>query len=960
MARGDNTKLSRPSNETMSHTSSNDPSTSPPKLIHEPLPSNTVLKPKSSLTNLISTSNSTHRLRSSIACTRCRKSKIKCTNTGAGTTCEACSHNGRECLYPTPGSGGIKREGDGEEGMDRVKRPRVRKSEPMSDKISLGYTPTNSHHGHHIHLGSQSNGSQVTSISSLLTSIGSRTWTEVFEIFQLHYDTELSFLHGLSFLPQLAEDPTRYATMTGQEQDSRSLDLLKLGILTLTARHHNGLIKQHSQASGNNSTQSAAIATSDYFASLLKSLLFQGHAATMVPALETPDLTQIQALLMLSLYEWSTRHGSAAWIYLGLATRMAQSMEILTEDVDIPLAMSTPLTGSISSVLLHSVSQSQKDLESQEAFIREEGSRRTAWSCVILERYFSNGSSRPSSLDTNKIILQMPCGERAWIFGDRVCTPFLSGACSHHRERIQRRFNCSRKHGLKSCEESSSSTMVERGISSIPCEYDQDEGLISRYVKLVDIWSEIVHWSYIGGKTYVANLHDDSNINVSRFGHYAPWDNSSKYKNLENYLHHFIEDMPRSLRFTTQNSKAHFAQNSSPSFTLLHTLYSICKLVMLREFLPFSPVKISSPSHLDELEIPDPDRHNQKWHSNILKELFKVAHDFLELIQICKAKSKLPAGPVMGFGLYLVSFVGIYAIHFPQMDVEEAVFGKDSEASLLSDRQVRMTDALETLASIRSYLPMARYWFRTLHRAHQYYKQLNAAEQSSNRFAAVNRNTSSIKDNKTDPIGNLDTIFQDLGMAEDGNITFSIQTEQITRPTGLITDHLSSSPPQPTWNSINTNSGGPRHIDPLARPAPQVGPQSHAGWYQHRGDPVAPLRTSPPHDHASPHAISPNTLPPINSTGTYHAHPSSISPPVPPPFTNLPKETTPCFSGEDVSLFVDARSDAEIASIRSGWNMTKDHHKDPNVTASPNHRPQELRKMQTMGAGWIGVLWQWS
>jgi hypothetical protein len=42
------------------------------------------------------------RMRSSIACVRCRRSKVKCLNQGPGTPCRACLTNNRECTYPEP------------------------------------------------------------------------------------------------------------------------------------------------------------------------------------------------------------------------------------------------------------------------------------------------------------------------------------------------------------------------------------------------------------------------------------------------------------------------------------------------------------------------------------------------------------------------------------------------------------------------------------------------------------------------------------------------------------------------------------------------------------------------------------------------------------------------------------------------------------------------------------------
>lgn len=50
------------------------------------------------------------RMRSSIACCRCRRSKVKCVNSGVNTTCRSCEASGRECKYPVPSSGGRRRE----------------------------------------------------------------------------------------------------------------------------------------------------------------------------------------------------------------------------------------------------------------------------------------------------------------------------------------------------------------------------------------------------------------------------------------------------------------------------------------------------------------------------------------------------------------------------------------------------------------------------------------------------------------------------------------------------------------------------------------------------------------------------------------------------------------------------------------------------------------------------------
>jgi Fungal Zn(2)-Cys(6) binuclear cluster domain len=55
------------------------------------------------------------RLRSSIACWRCRRSKVKCLNNGVNTPCRACVTAKRECTYPAPSTGDRSQRKDGRE-----------------------------------------------------------------------------------------------------------------------------------------------------------------------------------------------------------------------------------------------------------------------------------------------------------------------------------------------------------------------------------------------------------------------------------------------------------------------------------------------------------------------------------------------------------------------------------------------------------------------------------------------------------------------------------------------------------------------------------------------------------------------------------------------------------------------------------------------------------------------------
>ena len=256
-------------------------------------------------------------MRSSIACARCRRSKIKCVNAGIDTTCRACESSGRECVYPTPAIGvsNAKRdlatlaEGEDRNGdWDGPKRHRSRKVVGMSGSSAgskLGVDALD---------------------SSILTT---KVWEAVFDLFQSHFATLLPFLHPATFLSQirqLSSPAPPPATFDGQDprnpiyKADPSSSLIPLGVLALTARFHPPLAAAHSPASPSHSSN--PLAASEYYAAALRSRL----AGLDGSCLAQPDLARVQALLMLALHEWGMCRGKSAWVYVGMAIRLAQAM----------------------------------------------------------------------------------------------------------------------------------------------------------------------------------------------------------------------------------------------------------------------------------------------------------------------------------------------------------------------------------------------------------------------------------------------------------------------------------------------------------------------------------------------------------------------------------------------------------------------------------------------------------
>ncbi|KAI2781951.1 hypothetical protein F4815DRAFT_492449 [Daldinia loculata] len=333
-------------------------------------------------------------MRSSIACTRCRKSKIKCENTGGTNPCDGCIKTGKQCIFKLPEPAPPKRaepptlarqERDG--GSDRKKLKKI-------DEISKGDNQKASVYAE-----------EVLSAPFLTEDL----WEQVLDLYKLHFAPELPFLH----LPTMKEKLGR--KFKNQQSDGNpdlNFNLVLLGVLTLTARFHPDLVKYlaHicSNQPGNARTRPVQTpldpaTASEYYADVLTMAL--GPIRT---AMKTASVERVAALLMLGLYEWSQTlprtGGLGAWMYVGLAIRMAQYLGLgFSDSPDSPDSPDD-----------QSKSLSQKALE-------KEVRRRTMFSCFILDRMLS----------CEDIKIQLPCSEDKFDLAMEARTGFLRDRGRH-------------------------------------------------------------------------------------------------------------------------------------------------------------------------------------------------------------------------------------------------------------------------------------------------------------------------------------------------------------------------------------------------------------------------------------------------------------------------------------------------------------------------------------------------
>ena len=393
--------------------------------------------------------------------------------------------------------------------------------------------------------------------------------------------------------------------------------VLLLGVLTLTARFHKGLVSHHSP------TQEDPMAASEYYANSL-AIAF----GPTIRNLTNPSLESVQALLMLGLYEWGQTRGLSAWLYVGIAVRLAQSMGLTYEDDlnDVGLSRATKEP--------HRAGASKTSDSPREHAIYKEVRRRTLWSCFIMDRMLAAGKYRPTMMAVNNLRVQLPCSDDQFLFVHNVQTGFLNSDWLKAKS--------------------------DQQFTSI-----NDDGVLGRYIRLVEIFGRLSEWSYAGGR---------------RTEEHPPWDEATEFFRLRHELQHFRDALPSNLTLTEANLSAHIEKRNATTYASLHTLYSLCLIMLHREYIPFIPLRCSKPSGpLDEPTFPRNkfDVPLGFWEESAV-QIMKASRDIIDIVSTCQDNDFLPESPQIGFAVWQAAFVCVYATYFPQMDQQHHLVPRDT------------------------------------------------------------------------------------------------------------------------------------------------------------------------------------------------------------------------------------------------------------------------------------------
>ena len=808
-------------------------------------------------------------MRSSIACARCRRSKIKCVNAGIDTTCRACESSGRECVYPTPAvAGGPKRDlaslADGDDrnpDWDGPKRQRRR---------TIGGSAKD-----------PSKAAMEALDSSILTV---KVWESLFDLFQSHFATLLPFLHPATFLSHIRNLSAQDRDVQPPSLKPTPSPLIPLGVLALTARFHPQLVAYHSPSSPGHPPN--PLAASEYYATALRSRLTGIDAS-----FEVPDLARIQALLMLSLHEWGMCRGKSAWLYVGMAIRLSQAMGLPYE-----LENETPRDGLRQEADHFGIRRLEPQEQTSDDVIAQETKRRTFWACFTLDRCLSSGKYRPRMIRVKELNVQLP-SDNAFAFGERVRTARLN-------EPIARRPQSFGAQGVQipsirqsiggfddklpnGTPDSKSWSPMSRRKDSNEDDVDRwevgaEESVVSRVIRIVRIWGSIAKWSCAGGR---------------RTEQYPPWHLDSRFCKLRLSLGEFQDALSRNIQYSTRNTDTHIMYKTTLApYTAMHVVYFLSMIVLHRSYIPFLPLRCTEPvGPLDEPLFP-PEKVSPPdgfWRESVAY-LFKAARQMIDLVVTCQERGVLVENPLVGFAIYNAAFIGIYASHFPHMDQE----------GMFAGGQVHARKALDILREMRPRLKMAVSWFRTLNRLHSYFAKVKQTYRRHSHLPEYADPLSNANGNGIRPVREggpgggleefklLEKIFLDFGSIED-QLPDHTTDNHSDAGSSNNSNAIKSDPGdmengrRDSWIPVNNHHHSSSHSPGMPPPAPGPGP-----------DTAMERRPSLPLPHSHPHSRPSFSLPSLNhAEGGLPPPPTTLfntsSPPTHPSITPAPPSGPP-------------------------------------------------------------------
>ncbi|KAJ5102602.1 hypothetical protein N7532_003131 [Penicillium argentinense] len=373
---------------------------------------------------------------------------------------------------------------------------------------------------------------------------------------------------------------------------------------------------------------------------------------------EAPRLEVAQALLIMTVYEWGTREFHRAWIYCGIATRIMQALNS-SRIAPYPLD-STP-------------SEREREREAVSFAIEN----RTTWACFILDRMVSSGTYNPPMLpwsEMEKLKVSRPLSAVEFAFGPDLVSQ--TNAMEHNLSTPQRE---------------------QTALFDITQSF---EVLVSGF----DIWAQVMTFIYNDGRRAPGMCAPQN----------CPWAPESPWSKTRHHLQTWRANQHHRLYYPENSVLAHTTLGYGESFTYLNLLYSICTLMLHREYFPFMPTGVSAPrGPIDPptLEAESP----EGWWEASSFELFGAAENIARLLHDASECGAEIISPFVGFCAFSAAYMNLYVFRFPQMNL-----GRSQNA------ERNLNYCMTYLENFRQVWKLADSWIATIKNASLLYQRATA------------------------------------------------------------------------------------------------------------------------------------------------------------------------------------------------------------------------------------------
>lgn len=253
-----------------------------------------------------------------------------------------------------------------------------------------------------------------------------------------------------------------------------------------------------------------------------------------------PNITILTCMVILGLHYFGTCEGGLSWSFGGQAMRMGYALQLHKEHDHDSLGVAQAERAAASGRPIPQIPEL--------SFLDREIRRRTMWACYLMDTFNSSGTERPSFLNEDYFLIQLPIKE------------------SHFQMEIPGRTEDLNGHTI--------SDAHNDGNGGGDADAKSNMGVAAYLVKAVVLWKRVVKYLNLGGKE-----RDPHPI----------WDPLSQFAALQRQIAQLKSSLPARLVYNQDNLQTHVTERLANQFIFLHIVIAQNSLFLHRFAIPTAP-----------------------------------------------------------------------------------------------------------------------------------------------------------------------------------------------------------------------------------------------------------------------------------------------------------------------------------------------------------------------------------